>query len=110
MRLKLILENKKLLYLNININTNKNLHSIKVYGKNSVYELKNSSKDWVKNFKIFYNKKLFSDEKNLSREELTFLNLKKLINSRVSNKEKAFYKLSHFYCNHVNQKIKNQVK
>ena len=91
----------------MNINSSSTIHQIVMYNIKDKFELRNKSKNWVKNFKLYKNNKNISvkDEKNLNREYLTYLNLKSLFEKRKTRKELKFFELAHFYCNEINKTI-----
>lgn len=93
--------------IELNINCKKNLHIIKVNSSNNVYEVKNESKDWVKNFHYYLNnkKQALQSIKNFNRKQLTKINFSKLINGKVKDSEYANYRLAHILCDKINKKI-----
>ena len=93
--------------IEMNINSSSTIHQIVMYNIKDKFELRNKSKNWVKNFKLYKNNKNISvkDEKNLNREYLTYLNLKSLFEKRKTRKELKFFELAHFYCNEINKTI-----
>jgi hypothetical protein len=107
--IKLIFKNRISGSIYLEINSKKNLHSVKVNSENDIYEVKNKSKDWVKNFYYYMNDKKVTKnlKKNLTRQQLTEINFNKLIYHRLKNSELINYRLAHLYCELINQKIKN---
>ncbi len=103
------IETKKKLNMKIeiNINSQSTIHQIMLYDKKDKFEIKNKSKDWVKNFKVYKNDKKINIQvnKNQNREYLTYINLKSLFGKKKINKEVKFFELAHFYCNEVNKTI-----
>ncbi len=101
---------KKNFKINIfmNINSNENLHKIELSDIKNSYKLINKSKDWVKNFKIYKNTKVLLNggDNSIKRDHLTYLNLKKLLDDKISAKDFRYFELAHHYCNEVNNIIK----
>ena len=98
--------------INLCINNNKNIHSINFKTYQKIYELKNSSKDWVKNFHYFENnkKKNKIKYKDLNRKQLTKINLKKLLFGKINKEELNNISFAHDYCGKINKLIKNGKK
>lgn len=93
--------------IDVNIDSNTNLHKILFSDKKNIYEMRNKSKDWVKNFNIYKNSSLIKKDNNAhDREHLTYLNLKTLFGKKNINKEKKFFELAHFYCHAINKLAK----
>ena len=93
----------------MDINSNENLHNIELADIKNRYKLINKSKDWVKNFKIYKNTKVLDKGNNtIERNHLTYLNLKKLLDDKISAKDFRYFELAHHYCNEVNKIIKKQ--
>ena len=92
----------------MNINSNENLHKIELSDLKDSYKLINQSKDWIKNFKIYKNSKVLLNKSNIriKRSYLTYLNLKKLLDDKISGKDFRYFELAHYYCNQVNKIIK----
>ena len=92
----------------MNINSNENLHKIELSDLKDSYKLINQSKDWIKNFKIYKNSKVLLNKSNIriKRSYLTYLNLKKLLDDKISGKDLRYFELAHHYCNQVNKIIK----
>ena len=103
---------KKNFKINIvmNINSNQNLHKIELADLKNSYKLINKSKDWVKNFKIYKNTNILLNRGNnrIKRHHLTYLNLKKLLDNKISSKDFRYFELAHHYCNEVNKIIMKQ--
>ena len=64
----------------------------------------------MKNFKIYKNKNIILNKGNnrIKRHHLTYLNLKKLLDNKISSKDFKYFELAHHYCNEVNKIIKKQ--
>ena len=93
----------------MDINSNENLHNIELADIKNRYKLINKSKDWVKNFKIYKNTKVLNRGNNtIERYHLTYLNLKKLLDDKISAKDFRYFELAHHYCNEVNKIVKKQ--
>ena len=111
-QLEINLVNKKNFKINIfmNINSNQNLHKIELADLKNSYKLINKSKDWVKNFKIYKNTNILLNRGNnrIKRHHLTYLNLKKLLDNKISSKDFRYFELAHHYCNEVNKIIMKQ--
>jgi len=91
----------------MNINSNSNLHKISFADKKNIFEIKNKSKNWVKNFNIYKNNLLIKKDSNIhNRDDLTYINLKKFLEKKDLKKEKNFFKLAHFYCDKINKLLK----
>ena len=86
----------------MNINSDKNLHYLNFFSKNSFFELSNKSKNWVNGFNIKKNKeKIVINSKKVDRNSLTlnnYSNIHNLKNRKINNllSEKA-----HKLCNQV---------
>ncbi len=93
--------------IEMNINSSSTIHEIVMYNIKDKFELKNKSKNWVKNFKLYKNNKKVSIKNNrdLNREYLTYLNLKSLFEKKKIMKELKFFELAHYYCNEINKTI-----
>jgi predicted dehydrogenase len=117
-------KNKKLLtYINLliessngtkisvtmDINSNKNEHSLLFVTEKETYSLINKSKDWVKNFSIYKNKKKINfKNKKFNREILTAQNYTKLFMSKCLKSEKIErITNSHKLCDEIIKKIYN---
>lgn len=83
--------------------SNENIHHVKVENSKNIYELKNLTKNWTKNFKVFHNsKKLFNKlSRNKNRFELTYENICELLKNKTINKKLKFFELAHKYCDIV---------
>ena len=94
----------------MNINSDENLHKIELADARNSYKLINKSKDWVKNFKIYKNTKVLLNKGNnrIERNNLTYMNLKKLLDGKISAKDFRHFELAHYYCNEVNKIIKKK--
>ena len=90
------------LKISMNINSDKNLHYLNFFSKNSFFELSNKSKNWVNGFNIKKNKKkIVINSKKVDRNSLTldnYSNIQTLKNRKIKNllSEKA-----HKLCNQV---------
>ena len=90
------------LKISMNINSDKNLHYLNFFSKNSFFELSNKSKNWVNGFNIKKNKKkIVINSKKVDRNSLTldnYSNIQTLKNRKINNllSEKA-----HKLCNQV---------
>ena len=111
-QLELNLLIKKNFKINIfmNINSDENLHKIELADTRNIYKLINKSKDWVKNFKIYKNTKVLQNQGNnrTERSNLTYINLKKLLDDKINTKDFRHFELAHYYCNEVNKIIKKK--
>ena len=109
-KLNLLLLTKKNISIEIyiDINSSKNIHSIKLENSKNTFLLRNFSKDWVKNFKILVNDKKIKikNYKEQGRKELTLINLKKLISSKNLESYYLNFELAHKYCDKINKLIK----
>ena len=94
--------------IDIDINSENNVHSIFFENAKNTFKLSNISKDWVKNFKILINNKeiKMNNYKPQGREELTLINFKKLISNKNLKKNYLNFELAHKYCDKVNKFIK----
>jgi hypothetical protein len=94
--------------IDIDINSENNVHSIFFEDAKNTFKLSNISKDWVKNFKILINNKeiKMNNHKPQGREELTLVNFKKLISNKNLKKNYLNFELAHKYCDKVNKFIK----
>lgn len=94
--------------IDIDINSENNVHSIFFENAKNTFKLSNISKDWVKNFKILINNKeiKMNNYKPQGREELTLINFKKLISNKNLKKNYLNFELVHKYCDKVNKFIK----
>ena len=94
--------------IDIDINSENNVHSIFFEDAKNTFKLSNISKDWVKNFKILINNKeiKMNNYKPQGREELTLINFKKLISNKDLKKNYLNFELAHKYCDKVNKFIK----
>ena len=94
--------------IDIDINSENNVHSIFFENAKNTFKLSNISKDWVKNFKILINNKeiKMNNYKPQGREELTLINFKKLILNKNLKKNYLNFELAHKYCDKVNKFIK----
>ena len=94
--------------IDIDINSENNVHSIFFENVKNTFKLSNISKDWVKNFKILINNKeiKMNNYKPQGREELTLINFKKLISNKNLKKNYLNFELAHKYCDKVNKFIK----
>lgn len=102
-------KNKFQIEINVNINSNSNLHKISFTDKKNIYEIKNKSKNWVQNFNIYRNNIIIKKDKNIhGRNDLTYINLRKLVENKNIEKEKNFFELAHFYCDEINRWSKKQ--
>ena len=72
--------------VNLDINSKKRIHSLKMSYKNNIIRLENLSKDWTKNFKIIKNKNKIAQSKE-TRVDLSKKNLEELINYKYNNKD-----------------------
>jgi predicted dehydrogenase len=106
--IELIFKNNFRGVIELKINSKINLHAIKVNSSNNFYEVKNESKDWVKNFHYYLNnkKQVLQSTKNFNRYQLTKINFNKLINGGVKDFEFTNYRLAHMFCDKINKKIK----
>ncbi len=105
---------KTKIYLTININSDINLHSIKLINKKKTIKLVNSSKDWSKGFKLLNKKKSYKFKKE-SRIELTKKTIDKLIlNNTKKNKIRSKYinkvLIAHKLCEKIFKKSKISIK
>ncbi len=96
--------------LTININSDTNLHSIKLINKKNTIKLVNSFKDWSKGFKLLNKKKIYKFKKE-SRIELTKKIIDKLIlNNTKKNKIRSKYikkvLIAHILCEKIFKKSK----
>ena len=110
LEINLVMKRKFKINISMNINSNENLHKIELSDVKNSYKLINKSKDWVKNFKIYKNTKVLFNKGNnrIRRSHLTYMNLKKLLDDKISSKDFKNFELAHRYCNEVNDIIKNQ--
>lgn len=109
---KISLKNNITGKINLCINDNENMHYIKFRTAKKIYELKNISKDWVKNFYYFENNKKRTQTrfKNFNRTQLTKINLDKLLFGKINQEELDNISLAHDYCDKINKLIKNGKK
>ena len=93
----------------MDINSNKNEHSLLFVTEKETYSLINKSKDWVKNFSIYKNKKKINfKNKKFNREILTAQNYTKLFMSKCLKSEKIErITNSHKLCDEIIKKIYN---
>ena len=93
--------------ITMDIKNEENMHSIKIFGENKIYEISNKTSDWVKNFYLYINKKKIpiGNKAYVNRAELTKINLEKLISFNVSNEEILNFRLAHQYCAEINKRI-----
>ena len=108
LEINLIIKKNFKINIFMNINSKENLHKIELKDLKNSYQLINKSKDWVKNFKIYKNKKIILNKGNnsIKRDHLTYMNLKKLLDNKISAKDFKYFELAHHYCNEVNKIIK----
>jgi hypothetical protein len=93
----------------MNINSNKNKHSLFFVTAKEKYNLINTSTNWVKNFNLYKNnKKIYCKNVKKNRVDLTAQNYNKLFMSKYSKKEIIKKTInSHKLCEKIVNKIYN---
>lgn len=112
LNLILLAKNDLIIETDIDINSDKNVHSIFFEDRRNSFNLSNISKDWVKNFKISINEKKIKIKNHIKqgRKELTLVNFKKLISNENLKKSYLNFELAHKYCHSVNKFIRTNDK
>lgn len=85
---------KKIININLNINSPKRIHELQFVNSNNTIDfIRNTTKDWTKNF--YFNKYKNLDKKNSSRTDLTEKNLSILKKNVIGKKD--FNNIGNYY-------------